>query len=276
MKTILVPTDFSDLSTVALRYAVQVAAQLKASIKIVSVVNVNTTSQTLMKWQKLEEEMLQIAEDDASRIIDEIRSEFGKKVDIHYQSLRGFPVEVVLDHFAVEDKVDLIIMGTKGATGVKKALLGSNAVAVIDHSSVPVLVVPGDAVFHGVRRIVYATDMEDLDAQIKIIAPYAKLFNAEISVLHVVPTRDTAEIDVKQILGDLTKTSHYKAISFHVLKNDHVADAVEQFSKEHGDLLALFTHKLDLYEKLFGKSITQHLAFHAKLPLLSFNKTLVK
>jgi nucleotide-binding universal stress UspA family protein len=189
--------------------------------------------------------------------------------------LRGFPVEVVLDHFVIEDKIDLIIMGTKGATGVKKALLGSNAAAVIDHSSVPVLVVPGDAVFHGVQRIVYATDMEDLDKQIKAIVPYAKLFNAEISVLHVVPTRETAVIDVEQILSQLTNTSRYEAISFHVLKNDHIADAVEKFSKEYGDLLALFTHKLVLYEKLMGKSVTQQLAFHAKLPLLSFNRAML-
>jgi nucleotide-binding universal stress UspA family protein len=166
-------------------------------------------------------------------------------------------------------------MGTKGATGVKKALLGSNAVAVIDNSSVPVLVVPGDAMFRGVNRIVYATDMEDLDKQIKTIVPYAKLFNAEISVLHVVPTRETAVIDVEQILSQLTNTSRYEAISFHVLKNDHIADAVEKFSKEYGDLLALFTHKLVLYEKLMGKSVTQQLAFHAKLPLLSFNRAML-
>jgi nucleotide-binding universal stress UspA family protein len=277
MKTILVPTDFSELSNVALRYAVQVAAQLKAQITLVSVVNVNTTSQTLMKWQKLEEEMVEIAEQDAERIINEIKNEFGDAVKIRFQALKGFPVEMVLDRFAIEQKVALIIMGTRGATGVKKTFLGSNATAVVDHSSVPVLVVPGDAEFKGVKRIVYATDFDNLDAQLKTIIPYGKFFDAEISILHVASVRQQLDSDVSGKLENLKKQLGYPALSFHVVKNDHIADAVELFCKDvDADMLALFTHKLDFYEKLFGKSVTQQLAFHAKLPLLTFNKTMLK
>jgi nucleotide-binding universal stress UspA family protein len=276
MQTILVPTDFSALSKVAVMYAARLAVQLKAKIFLVSVVNVNTTSQTLMKWQKLEEEMLEIAQQDADKLIDEIRTQVGGELNIRYQSVKGFPIELVLERFIGEHKIDLIVMGTKGVTGLKKTLLGSNATAVIDHSSIPVVAVPGDAKFNNVKRIIYATDLESVHEEIQTIAVYARKLGAEISILHVLPTDSTKTIDTKEITKQLIAETKYKAISFDVMHNDDISEAVEEFFQaQHGDMLAMFTHKLHFFEKLFGRSVTQQMAFHAEVPLLTFNKTML-
>ncbi len=277
MKTILVPTDFSPLSKVAVMYAARLAVQLNAKIFLVSVVNVNSTSQTLMKWQKLEEEMLEIAQQDADRLMDEIRTQVSEELNIRYQSVKGFPIELVLERFISEHRIDMIVIGTKGATGLKKSLLGSNATAVIDHSSVPVLAVPGDAKFNNVKRIIYATDLESVHEEIQTIAVYAKRLGAEISILHVLPGDATTTIDTKKITEQLIAETKYKAISFHVMHNDDIAEAVEAFFEaRQGDILAMFTHKLHFFEKLFGRSVTQQMAFHAEVPLLTFNKTMLK
>jgi nucleotide-binding universal stress UspA family protein len=262
MKTILVPTDFSRLSANAVRYAVGLAKNVDATILMVSVVNVNATSQTLMKWHKLEEEMLEIAQQDADVLMAEIKAETVECPSLTYRSIKGFPLELVIEH---------------AATGLKKVLLGSNAAGVIDHSSVPVLAVPEDAVFRDVKRIVYATDMVNLQAEVQSIASYAKILGAEICILHVVPANNDLEIDTQQRVQDLIAIAGYPAITFHLLRNDRIAEAVETFVEEQqGDLLAMFTHKLGFYEKLFGKSVTQRLALHAKTPLLTFNKTMLK
>ena len=66
----------------------------------------------------------------------------------------------------------------------------------------------------------------------------------------------------------------YQKIPHHVLRNDNVAEALNTYiTDEQADMLAMFTHKLDFYEKLFGKSVTRQLAFHAQVPLITFNKT---
>jgi nucleotide-binding universal stress UspA family protein len=165
-------------------------------------------------------------------------------------------------------------MGTKGASGLKKVVMGSNAAAVIDNSSVPVIAVPGQTEFKAIKKIVYASDMVNLSEEIKTIAMFASLFNASIHVLHDIDKDSAKKIDVKKTVSSLVRQTKYDNISFHVSKSDHVAEEVDAFvANQKADLLTMFTHKLDFYEKLFGRSVTRHLAFHVNVPLLTFNKT---
>lgn len=274
--TILVPTDFSDLSKVAVRYAIRLAGKLKANIILLTVVNANATSQMILKSKRLEEELIEIAKQDAAQLIDEVKQENKDGMEISFQYLVGFPVESVIEHFVVDNKIDMIVMGTKGATGLKKVLMGSNAVAVIDNSSVPVIAVPGESEFSQINKIVYATDMDNLQDEIKTIAMFADLFGASVEVVHVLPTDSAKEIDIAGIQDELVKVTKYPKISFHVSKNNHIGEEVDAFvAREKADMVTMFTHKLDFYEKLFGKSVTRQLAFHGHVPLLTFNKTTI-
>jgi nucleotide-binding universal stress UspA family protein len=272
--TILVPTDFSDLSKVAAMYAVQLAKKLKADIIILAVININASAATSIRWEKLQEEMIKIASEDAAKLIQEIKADINGKLPISYHYTIGYPVQDLIESFTVENDVDMIIMGTKGATGLKKVLMGSNATAVIDNSSKPVIAVPGETVFKPIEKIVYATDMANLNEEIKAVAQFAQLLDAHVKVLHVIRGDSDKKFDDMQITADLINLTGYPKISFHVSRNDFTADEVDSFVvNQEADLLAMFTHKLDFYEKLFGKSITRQLAFHAHVPLLTFNKT---
>ena len=281
MKTILVPTDFSKLSKVGVTYAISLAKEMDASVILLSVINASASSNTLMNWKKFEKEMVKIAQQEADKLLDEIKSQ-GDTVDISYRSLLGFPIADMIDQFAVKNKVDLIVMGSKGATGLKKVFLGSNATAVIDTSHVPLIVVPGEADFKQMKKLVYATDMQNLQKEIGIVARFASLFDAHIHVLHVIQGESSKKSGEKlererfQISNEaaLISKSQYPKIHLHVLENKNVANAVDKFVQDQkADLLAMFTHRLDFYEKFFGKSVTRQFAFHGKVPLLTFNKT---
>ncbi|MBL7872547.1 MAG: universal stress protein [Cyclobacteriaceae bacterium] len=272
--TILVPTDFSKPSKVAVLYAVRLAKKLKADIILLAVINVNIATDAILDWKKREEQMGDVARHDAEQLIAEIKKEINGGVKIEYRSIMGFPFEDMVENVVVDDGLDLIIMGTKGATGLKKVLLGSNAASVIDNSSVPVLSVPANTIFKPVKKIVYATDMLSITEEIKPMAMFARIFNAAIRVLHVLPGDSPKIIDELALASDLIKITNYPKISFHVLRNNSIAEEVDSFVMEQkADMLAMFTHKLDFYEKLFGKSVTRQLAFHAHVPLLTFNKT---
>ena len=281
MKTILVPTDFSRLSKVGITYAISLAKKMDASVILLSVINAGASSNTLMNWKKLEEEMVNTAQQEADKFLGEIKSQ-GETVDISYCSLLGFPIADMIDQFAVKNKVDLIVMGSKGAKGLKKALLGSNATAVIDTSHVPLIVVPGEADFKQIKKLVYATDMQNLQKEIRVVARFARLFDAHIHVLHVIQGESSkksgkqVERDKFQISNEaaLVSETKYPKIHLHLLENKNIADAVDTFVLDQkADLLVMFTHRLDFYEKLFGKSVTRQLAFHSKVPMLTFNKT---
>ena len=274
MKTILAPTDFSNASKVAVRYAAKVAKEINAKVILMSVINSSPSSHTLMNWRRIEDEMKRSMQEQADVLIKEISSQTAG-ANIEYKSVAGFPIEDQIEEFAKANKVDFIVMGTKGATGLKKVLIGSNAASVIDTSSVPVITVPAHAEFQGIKQIVYAADLANIHHEIKTIASFAKLFNAQLHVLHV--KRDSDESIKREEEHDLHKISGYPNIRLHVSDDGNIVEEVNEFVTKHkADMLAMFTHRLDFYERLFGRGLTQQFAFHATVPLLAFNKTNMK
>lgn len=274
MNTILVPTDFSDLSKVAVFYAVQFAEVIKADVILLAVIH--PQGESIFKSKTTEDDLVAIAARHADRLMEEITAKGYGAVPVSYRHTIGLPIEDQIERFAVDNEIDLIIMGTKGTTGLKRVVLGSSATAVIDNSSVPVIAVPGNAVFRPVNKIVYATDMTHLYAEAEAVVFFARLLHAKISILYVAPERSHPETDVKAKEEALIRRTGYADITFHIAVGDNVAEEVDSFVEDQeADMLAVFTHKLDFYEKLFGKSVTRQLAFHTSAPLLAFNKTLL-
>ena len=272
--TILVPTDFSKLSKVAVLYAARIAKKLKADVILLAVIDMNTSAASSIRWGKLQDEIIKTAGQDAEELLEEVRSQVKGNLEIAYHHVIGHPVEDRIEKFAVDNGVDLIVMGTKGASGLKKVVLGTNAAAVIDNSSRPVIVVPGETEFMQIKKIVYASDMTNISEEIETLAKFASIFDASIRVLHVIPANSKTKISIQKTVADLVQQTKYAKISLKISSSDSIADAVDSFvAEQKADMLAMFTHKLDFYEKLFGKSVTRQQAFHVSVPLLTFNKT---
>lgn len=271
---ILVPTDFSELSKVAVLYAMRLAKKLKADVILLTVINIHSSSASAINWEKLEDELIHLANQDAEKLIREVSAKVKGNLQITFRYVTGSAVDDAVEAFAVKHGVDLVIMGTRGASGLRKVLMGSNATAVINKSSVPVIAVPGATEFRQVKKIVYASDMRNINDEIRTITLFASFFNATVQVLHVMKEDSAERINRKKTKDDLITLSKYSKISFHVVKSDAVADTVDNFViDQKADMLAMFTHRLDFYEKLFGKSVTREFAFHAQVPLLAFNRT---
>ncbi|QOI97645.1 MAG: universal stress protein [Flammeovirgaceae bacterium] len=277
MMTLLVPTDFSKASKKAVTYAIELARKIKARIILLNVVQTNTSGETLLKWKRLEEEMVKIAKEDGEALLKEVKKKAGEKTEITFEYRLGYDFAKVVNRFVEENDVDLVIMGTHGATGLKKVLLGSNAASMINTSLVPVIAVPADAAFKPIKKIVYATDMVNLDEEIKTITMFAALFKATVNVVHVTLATPDKKFDPDKFTKNLIKVSKYKKLTFNFAKNETITAGVDAFvAKQKPQLLAMFTHKLSAYEKFFGKGVTRKQAFHTTVPLLSFNKTTIK
>ncbi|MBL7851135.1 MAG: universal stress protein [Cyclobacteriaceae bacterium] len=271
--TLLVPTDFSAEAKAAAHFAAKLAVQIQARVILLSVVEMDTTETVLSNWKKLEQQLTRNAQKSLEKLTHEIKTEAGPKLSIASDVTFGIPMSEAIARYASEQQVNMIIMGTKGASGLKKILTGSNTTKLMQISPVPVIAIPAKAVYQGMKKMVYATDLQHVKEEIKVLARIAALFEAEILVFHCVPADSQARED-RGLEPELIEQAQYGFISFHQVKSDRVDKAIGDFIDESkADMLVMFTHELDFYEKLFGRSVTRSLAFQSRIPLLVFNRS---
>lgn len=272
---ILIPSDFSKLSKVAVQYAVKMAKKLDAEIILLHIVYIDAPprAQAALKTRQILNAMVDNATQDCDQLISVIKSENKGKLNISYKIIKGYPVESVIENFAQHNDISLIIMGTKGATGLKKVLMGSNATAVINSSDIPVITVPEFARFKNLKHIVYATDMTNINAEMKKLVPFSKLFDATIHISHVISPKSKKKIDSKKIIADIIRKMDYSKITFHISLNEDITEGIDEYIVDKkAEMLAMFTHDVTFFERLFGKSVTHQMAFQSGLPLLTIKK----
>jgi nucleotide-binding universal stress UspA family protein len=269
MKKILVPTDFSSVANTAAQFAVDMFGKGAATIDLLHVFNIGSSGTQLKNWAKLQSQAMHDADEKADALIKRFKS----VATVRYETMSGYPVEKVIKEYTKKARTDLIVMGTHGATGLKKVLFGSNAASVIAQVKVPVLAVPPGSRFEGIRKILYATDMTHLDTEVKKVADFARRFNAFVTVVYINEHADLKR-NRHHLAKVLTRMAQYPNLAFTVVRS---ADVKGQLRKLVGtlkpDLIAMFTHRLALMEKLMGKSVTRDMILDTKVPLLSFNRT---
>ena len=276
MKTVLFPTDFSTGAENAFNYAVSLCDKLKAKLILFNSFHMPTYASEVPVNDDVEERLMNIAEDELLKLENKAISQT-KNIEVKCMVNYGLAVDTIISA-AEEKKVNLIIMGTKGAGGLKEILIGSNAAAVLEKAPCPVLVIPEKAQFKNIDKIVFATDYRDSDFfAIASLTQIASLFNAEIMIVHVsqvAPTEDHERDLLKWYREELKKKTNvdYKNISFHDLVGGNVEYELEDFIKKNKvNMLALSMRKRNIFSKLFGKSLTKKMAYHSNTPLLTFH-----
>lgn len=274
-KTILIPTDYSKGARAALNYAAALAKKTKAKLILlhafhfiypISEIPVERDREDLSMLRRKEQEKLK-----------KLSMELAKtqKIKCDFLCREGLAMDVILDVIN-EESPNLVIMGTKGASGVKEILMGSNTAKVIEKAKCPVLAVPQGVLFKGINKITFATDYHMGDFPVlKDLADMAKPFNARITVIHVSDggfTQDAEEIGMERFKRLITTKIRYPKISFQVLYGKNLENILQEHIKKQGiDLLAMSTRERNLFERLFGASSTKRMAYHTSVPLIAFH-----
>jgi nucleotide-binding universal stress UspA family protein len=197
MRTLLVPIDFSKLSKNGVAYAIELAKRIDARIMVLSVITEVTADRNVQPdVRKYQNNMIATARSDGDKLLKEFKTKAGK-VHISFEAVAGYPVSKIVEEYAVKNKVNMIVMSSKGATGLKKIVMGSTATAVIDKSSVPVMVVPGDASPKAIGKLVYATDTKDFQKEVKIVASFAEMLGATMGLCMWFPRKETRKANCR-------------------------------------------------------------------------------
>ena len=270
MQKILIPTDFSEIAREAARYAKKYVAANDAEFYVLHAYNQPDSNDMLISIVDiLKEESDKMLNDEAAFL----QKELGIPSDrIFLISVLG-EVEDAIKKSVLKHHIDLVVMGTLGASGIKELLVGSNTVKVINAAHTPILAVPNMNEDVYLDTIVLALDNESIDDEhrLKMVKEIADANDAELILLHV-STRDEEPFCFNSHLQNkLRKFFGRMEIECVSLKGKDVEQAINDFVWENEiGMIVLLPHKMSLTQKLFGRrSLTKKINFHSKIPVLS-------
>jgi nucleotide-binding universal stress UspA family protein len=270
---IVLLTDFSHLSKVAITYAIKMAAPVQAEFTILNIVRFDGVPKANLRMKQIEKSMVQINEEEGANLIEELRNEIKGDYKIEFKAIRAHTVAEMVRRYTDKNKANIVVMGSRGASALKKVRLGGTTVSVIDDCNVPVLAIPEFAQYKNLQHIVYATDLKDTQKELDIILEFARVYGSAVHMLHVAPVMDKKVEASKLIVENIIKKSNYEKLDFKLILEEDIPKAIDRYIKEiQADLLTTFTHKLSLEEKLFAKSVTRTLAYLGTIPLLAIKR----
>lgn len=276
MRTILVPTDFSSTADKALDYACEINKKLNAEIMLFHSYHVPLIINDAQSVVISDEEQNKEYVDALVRLKDKYQQQY-PAMNFKTKAVQGLATDGIVE----EEKntaVDLLVMGTHGASGLREVLLGSNTATVIENSICPVLAVPDSNVYKTISNILFATDFNESDfLALTILTKIAEKFNATISVVHVSETAKGQEFESTTqdwIEAELESKYQvrYNKLKFHCLIGGDVEEELNYFiGRNDIDLISLTMRKRGAFSKLFDRSLTKKLVNHTHIPLIAFH-----
>lgn len=276
MKRILFPTDFSEASKNAFVYALKLADAIKAEVFTLHAyelpqLNVGRLPNTIKEvYDNIELENF----DDFKGQIPILR-DIAEKYHLGHVKLTNIlkhgDIIWTIKNVVKEEKIDYVVMGTKGASGLKETFLGSITGSVITEVDTVVIGVPEQSEFIGINNIVFTTRFREKDLKaIRKLLPLADLFGAKIHCLYI----KTKKSDVNPVvIEDWKFLLKDENVIFHTVESDHIKDTILNFIESYNiDMLAMLNYKRGFFEELFKQSLTQKLSYHVQIPLLALHE----
>lgn len=169
-----------------------------------------------------------------------------------------------------KEAIDLVVMGTKGATGAKNIIFGSNTTEVIRKTECPVIAVPSGFEYKPPKNILFATDYEISYSKtlLKVPLNIAEHYVSHIAVLHVPYPSGLTEYQQNNriTLEEVLELVDYKS---HLVTHENVRSAINDFQvKENIDLLVMVQNKHTFLERLFKISNIKQIGLEIKVPFL--------
>lgn len=275
MKNILIPTDFSDNAWNAIQYGMALFKKIKCTFHIVYVHPTTTyiggDATVIVAPKMLEEEILKESREKIQKVLKAIeRLPVNTKHTFNTEVLYGF----FTDHIkqAVIDKnIDLIIMGTKGASGLKAVSMGSNTGNVITKVPCAVLAVPEDTTYRNPKEVGFPTDFQ-LDYDTKVLENVKELLLLHKSALRFLYLSNKGgglspfQTKNREFLKDYFNSTER---SFHTLTGKKLDEAVQHFVESRNlDMIVMVAKNLNFLERILFRPRVEKISYHTTVPFL--------
>jgi nucleotide-binding universal stress UspA family protein len=276
MKTILLPTDFSKNSINAINYALELYKNETCKFYVLNVQRASTyisddfmgvsTSATIYNT------IIDAAKKSVTNIISRIKKQY-------HNEQHEFEAIVDYDNFidsinqvTAKYDVDMIIMGTKGATGLAKVVFGSNTARVMQRCKIPVLAIPEGYSLSGagLKKIAFTTNhITSFNIkQLRVLKEVVALHNSKLHILHIADKFQEAQ---KQL-----QNMNFFNIYFEEAEHDYIdVQNKDMFKKVHRylkdnnvEMFVMISERHSFIERLFTRHALEKFAFSIDVPFL--------
>lgn len=270
MKTFLVPVDFSDTSVNAAEYAVALAKDIPdANIILYNV------------YSRISFASLTENEEDSRKTItdlelNDLRTGLLPKgnAEITFESEEGSLIENI-QRYVLGNHIDMVIMGITGSSRIKQVFMGTNTLNVIRHINTPVMIIPPDAKYAGIKKVLFTSDFKDVART----TPFASLktildtFKPQLQILnvdseHYIELTDEFKIE-RGSMED--KLGSYNP-DFSFLRAYDFLEGINRFVEtKEIDAIITVPRKHGFLSQLFKTSHTKKLAYHSHVPIFAIH-----
>lgn len=276
MNRILFPTDFSVAANAAFVYALHFADSFNAELIILHVYDL-----PIVDTAPLAESTKEIFDIVEMNQFESFREQLPELHQIAENNKLGHvnmrnvllygDLVYTINKVCKDEMIDLIVMGTKGASGLKETFLGSTTASVMTNSHVPVLAIPTEAKYKKIKSIAFTTQFKDKDNEALVQAlEISGKFNARVHCVYIRGTEDMKELEDR--IAEWRNYYKHEGIDFLTLAGEDKEQTLLEFIENREiDLLIMRTHKRGFFEGLFHRSLTKKMTYHTKVPILIYH-----
>ena len=274
MKRIILPTDFSDNSINAIRYAMKLFKDEECTFYLM-----NTYTPAIYQTEYVLHSPGQIGLGDVYQTdsIDQLE-ELEKRLNNEFKN----PKHHIMTHSAFNilvdevvsmtenEEADLVVMGTQGASGAKEIFLGTHTVHVIKKSKCPVIAIPAEFDYEAPKSVLFPTDYE-VDYNSEEMTEFLKILRLKESFVHVIHISTgygltELQVENRNKLDKLLSDIPHK---FYDLPGQEIIEGINNFQNEYDvQMLVMIQNKHTFLERLFIEPIIKKIGFHVSIPFM--------
>ena len=268
---ILLPTDFSDNAWNAIVYALKLFKHEYCTFYFL-----NSTFVQISTLSQFSNKILKSIEQDALKGLMELEklvetTDANSNHDFQIILSRDNLIDAV-KKAVKEEEIDLVVMGTKGASGAKEVFFGSNTIHLVKNlKQCPVLIIPETCEFKRPLQIGFPTDYNRFysNKELKGIKLLADLYDAKLRIMHI--NEEEKLTDIQEY--NLTKLKYYLnsyTCEFQWLpKYDDKTTEINDFIKDYDiSILAMVNYAHSFIERITHEPVIKKLGFHIRIPFL--------
>jgi nucleotide-binding universal stress UspA family protein len=268
---ILIPTDFSVQAEFAYLMVNNLGSKLPVETHFVHVLNVPDTvtmdgKGNIQTCGEIDVRYVKQQRDIALRKLENLKTLYGQDIETHLAL--GKTIDTVIG-VAAAHGFDLIVMGTKGASGIRDIISGTDTQMIVRRSQVPVLSLMCDRSDLQIQNLLLVHDFaENGNQDMKLMHRILAAFGAKVHLMQVAAVKDSEE-SILRNMELFAKANGLESYEAHVLHDRDVESGVIHFNQMHNiDIVCMGTHGKGGW---FHSSATEKLVKHLFKPIISFH-----
>lgn len=275
MKYILIPTDFSENSWNAIQYALDFYKNTACNFYLLhatSIINSGSSEYPLFpSGDVIDKTLLTEGKTALKELVKKIKKQYtNQNHNFHLINTYNNFIDAVKEQIK-QKGIEMIVMGTKGASGLSEIIVGSNTGDLITQVKCPVLIVPEKAIFRPPIEIAFPTDYNVFypPTILNNINQIAAMYNSNIRILHVAKKDEqlTAfQLDNKKYLNDFFINKKH---SCHSTTNTKIEAGIQSFVKSRNiNLIVMIAKNINLFQRILFKPTVEEISYHIEIPFL--------